>query len=101
MRDEGSGGIRIERRKVVDGSELKPYLFDLGGTLIDGRDFSGWSEDAQSLGLAVDAEELAAAWSASRPWENHREDSRSSFGGKSFRTLRLPRSRFKRCGDSW
>ncbi|MCI4326224.1 MAG: HAD family hydrolase [Thermoplasmata archaeon] len=54
---------------------IEAVLFDLGGTLIDTRDFGGWAESGRSLGLDVDAESIAAAWESARPWENRREDS--------------------------
>jgi FMN phosphatase YigB (HAD superfamily) len=57
------------------GAHIEAVLFDLGGTLIDGRDFEGWSSDGRALGLDVDPESMARAWGEARPWENHREDS--------------------------
>jgi putative hydrolase of the HAD superfamily len=57
---------------------IEAVLFDLGGTLVDGRDYVGWSADACALGLDVDPESLARAWEAAEPWRNHREDSREN-----------------------
>jgi putative hydrolase of the HAD superfamily len=56
--------------------KIHGVLFDLGGTLIDGRDFVGWAEEGQALGLRVDSEAVARAWEEAQPWVNHREASR-------------------------
>jgi FMN phosphatase YigB (HAD superfamily) len=63
------------RTVLHPGQEIRAVLFDLGGTLIDGRDFSGWAEDCSTLGLPATPESIASAWEAVRPWENHREGS--------------------------
>jgi putative hydrolase of the HAD superfamily len=55
--------------------QIEVVLFDLGGTLVDSRDFFGWAEDACALGLRTDPEAIAHAWTESEPWVNHREDS--------------------------
>jgi len=41
---------------------LRAVLFDLGGTLVDERDFAGWSEIARGVFLDVGPEELAHAF---------------------------------------
>jgi FMN phosphatase YigB (HAD superfamily) len=56
-------------------TSLGAVLFDLGGTLVDTRDFEGWSEDGRVLGLDLDPERIARAWEEAKPWVNHREDS--------------------------
>jgi putative hydrolase of the HAD superfamily len=46
----------------VEASRIQAVLFDLGGTLVDTRDFQGWSTIWSGLGLPTDAEALAHAW---------------------------------------
>jgi len=41
---------------------IQAVLFDLGGTLVDERDFSGWSEWARGVGIEVGPDELAHAF---------------------------------------
>ena len=41
--------------------EIRAVLFDLGGTLVDTRDFSGWADASRQVGLDVDADALARA----------------------------------------
>jgi putative hydrolase of the HAD superfamily len=38
---------------------IRAVLFDLDGTLVDLRDFNGWSEEADELGLHVDPDRMA------------------------------------------
>lgn len=42
---------------------IRAVLFDLGGTLIDERDYAGWTELARTLYLEFDPEDLAHAFS--------------------------------------
>ncbi len=44
------------------GTRIRAVLFDLGGTLVDERDFSGWSELAHAIYLDVGPEELARGY---------------------------------------
>jgi putative hydrolase of the HAD superfamily len=57
---------------------IEAVLFDLGGTLIDSRDYVGWAADARALGIDADPESVARAWEVAEPWKNHREDSREN-----------------------
>jgi putative hydrolase of the HAD superfamily len=41
---------------------IQAVLFDLGGTLVDERDFAGWTEQARRLSLEFDPEALAQAY---------------------------------------
>ena len=41
---------------------IRSVLFDLGGTLVDERDFAGWLELAASLGLDLEADALSHAY---------------------------------------
>jgi putative hydrolase of the HAD superfamily len=41
---------------------LEAVLFDVGGTLVDTRDYAGWAEVARGIQLALDAEDLARGW---------------------------------------
>jgi putative hydrolase of the HAD superfamily len=43
-------------------ARIQAVLFDLGGTLVDTRDFQGWASIWSGLGLATDPEGLARAW---------------------------------------
>jgi HAD superfamily hydrolase (TIGR01509 family) len=47
---------------------LEAVLFDVGGTLVDGRDFEQWAEIARGVGLHVDGESIARARQELRPW---------------------------------
>jgi putative hydrolase of the HAD superfamily len=67
-------GQEVGRARATPTS-IEAVLFDLGGTLIDGRDFEGWSEDARALGLELESESMAEAWEAIKPWVNRKEDS--------------------------
>ncbi len=49
-------------RGVPGGPALRAVLFDLGGTLIDERDFTGWVELARRLFLDLTPEELGVAY---------------------------------------
>lgn len=40
------------------GGAVRAVFFDLGGTLMDFRDFAGWSEDAGAAGVEVDPEAI-------------------------------------------
>jgi putative hydrolase of the HAD superfamily len=42
--------------------KLRAVLFDLGGTLVDERDFAGWTDAARRLYLDFDPDELAHAY---------------------------------------
>ena len=44
------------------GTSIRAVLFDLGGTLVDERDFSGWAELARAVYLDVTPEEVASAY---------------------------------------
>lgn len=41
---------------------VKAVLFDLGGTLVDERDYSGWTDDARKLYLDFDPDDLRHAY---------------------------------------
>jgi putative hydrolase of the HAD superfamily len=41
---------------------IRAVLFDLGGTLVDERDYAGWTEQARRLYLDFDPDELAHAY---------------------------------------
>lgn len=70
-----ASSLRCPRMTRATAQPIAAVLFDLGGTLTDGRDFQGWAEDARSLGLDVTPETLARAWESVQPWLNRREDS--------------------------
>lgn len=38
---------------------IRAVLFDLGGTLVDERDYAGWAQTANDLGVEIDADALA------------------------------------------
>ena len=63
---------RVLRAETLNGGgtglRIDVVLFDLGGTVVDTRDFQGWSMDARSLGLEIDPEDIALAWESIRPW---------------------------------
>jgi putative hydrolase of the HAD superfamily len=59
-------------------TRIQAVLFDLGGTLVDTRDFDGWAEDGRAVGLQVGPEDLGRAWEEAAPWREHREDSREA-----------------------
>ncbi|EQD53196.1 Haloacid dehalogenase-like hydrolase domain protein, partial [mine drainage metagenome] len=46
----------------VDRRSIRAVLFDLGGTLIDERDYAGWTELARHLYIEFDPEDLAHAF---------------------------------------
>jgi HAD superfamily hydrolase (TIGR01509 family) len=46
----------------TDGSRIRAVLFDLGGTLVDERDFAGWAELARSVLLDLTPDDLAHAY---------------------------------------
>jgi len=41
---------------------VRSVLFDLGGTLVDERDFAGWTDQARRLYLDFDPDDLAHAY---------------------------------------
>ncbi|MGP8072435.1 MAG: HAD family hydrolase [Thermoplasmata archaeon] len=45
------------------GTKIRAVLFDVGGTLVDERDFSGWADIARRLFLQLDTDNLAHAYS--------------------------------------
>lgn len=55
-----------------DGNRIRAVLFDLGGTLVDMRDFLALEEFANRAGLSVDADTLAH-WTAEMRDENDRQ----------------------------
>jgi HAD superfamily hydrolase (TIGR01662 family) len=59
-----------------EAKRVRAVLFDLGGTLVETRDFDGWAEDGQAVGLQFDAEGIAGAWEAAEPWRDGREADR-------------------------
>lgn len=46
----------------AESRRIRAVFFDLGGTLVDERDFSGWTETARRLYLDVDPDVLAHAY---------------------------------------
>ena len=56
-------------------ARIQAVLFDLGGTLVDVRDFSGWAELARDVSLDLIPEQLSEAFA-----EVEAEHDRSSFG---------------------
>lgn len=46
----------------ADPRHIRAVLFDLGGTLVDERDFSGWTEAASRLYLDFDSDAMAHAY---------------------------------------
>ncbi|HZY69821.1 MAG TPA: HAD-IA family hydrolase [Thermoplasmata archaeon] len=46
------------RGRGSDGTAVRAVFFDLGGTLMDFRDFAGWSEDARAAGVDIDPEAI-------------------------------------------
>ena len=56
-------------------ARIQAVLFDLGGTLVDVRDFSGWAELARGVSLDLIPEQLGEAFA-----EVEAERDRSSFG---------------------
>jgi len=61
---------------VADGhAKIHAVLFDLGGTLVDERDFSGWAELARGIYLDLAPEQLAHAYA-----EVEAEDDRTPVG---------------------
>ena len=49
---------RAGRARKTGGPKIRAVLFDLGGTLIDERDFAGWTELARGIYLDLDADAL-------------------------------------------
>jgi len=47
---------------AVRGAKIRAVLFDVGGTLVDERDFSGWADLARRLFLDLDIDNLAHAY---------------------------------------
>jgi HAD superfamily hydrolase (TIGR01662 family) len=45
-------------------------LFDVGGTLVDARDYDQWAETARGVGLEVEGESIASAREELRPWKS-------------------------------
>jgi putative hydrolase of the HAD superfamily len=56
---------------VSDGNRIRAVLFDMGGTLVDMRDFLAIEEFANGAGIAVDADTLAH-WTSQMRDENDR-----------------------------
>jgi len=46
----------------TDGGRIEAVLFDLGGTLVDERDFAGWAELARGIRLDLIPEQLSEAF---------------------------------------